>query len=165
MKKKTVALVIVAALLVVGAAYIAVRLKNHGTDIIGVTTLTAKNTVIMNAKAGNEFVSGAGQLTVGEGERIHVEYNLKAGEIDVAFRANEGDFASYEDITPDNENLEEVLNSLPAPEDMAGEGSFGQDGVSGKGSLDFDAAPGAYAVRIAIHDAIGKAVVTAVKAG
>ena len=163
MKKKTVALIVL-ALVVVAGIYVAVRLKNRGTDIIGVTTLPDRNTVIMNAKAGSEFVSGTGNVSVGEGERIHMEYNLSAGEIDVAFRANEGDFASYEDITPDNENLEEALNSLPTPEDMAGEGSFGQDGVSGKGSLDFDAAPGLYAVQITLHDAVGKAVITA-KAG
>ena len=48
MKKKTVALIVVLALFVAGAAYVAFRLKIRGTDIIGVTTLPDRNTVILN---------------------------------------------------------------------------------------------------------------------
>ena len=161
MKKKTVALIVVLALVIAGAVYVAVRLKNRGTDIIGVTTLPDRNTVIMNSKTGKEFVSGTGNLSVGEGERIHVEYDLSAGEIDVSFLKS--DSTPYEDITAENENLEDALNNLPVAEDFAGGDAFGQDGVSGKGVLDFDAAPGLYMVDIAIHDAPDKVVVTAAK--
>ena len=138
MKKKTVALIVL-ALIVVAGAYIAVRMKNRGTDIIGVTTLYDRNTVIMNAKTGQEFVSGRGTLTVGEGERVHMEYDLSAGALDIAFF--------------------EGGDNAPLEEDMSG-GLFGQEGVSGKGALDFDAAPGSYSVQIAVHDAVGRAVVT-----
>ena len=159
MKKKTVALIVVLALIVAGAAYVAVRLKNRGTDIIGVTTLPDRNEVIMNSKTGKEFVSGTGSVSVGEGERIRMEYDLSAGEIDVSFLKSDSN--PYEDITADSENLEDALNNLPVAEDFAGGDAFGQEGVSGKGVLDFDAAPGFYTVYIAIHDAVGKAVVTA----
>ncbi|MBR3570758.1 MAG: hypothetical protein IKN96_08210 [Oscillibacter sp.] len=162
MNKKNIVIIGVAALVVVACAYVALRLRNRCTDIIGVTTLTDRNTVIMNSKTGAEFVSGEGQLAVGEGERIRVEYDLSGGEIDISFKERGEGSASYEDITP--ENVPDVLENLPTPEDMTGEGAFGQDGITGKGSLYFDAAPGSYNVHIALHDAVGKAVVTA-KAG
>lgn len=162
MNKKKIAIICVAALVVIAGAYVALRLHNRGTDIIGVTTLTDRNTVIMNSKTGAEFVAGEGQLAVSEGERIHVEYDLSGGTIDISFNELTSSGAAYEDITP--ENVPDVLENLPAPEDMAGEGAFGQDGVTGKGGLDFDAAPGGYNVHIAQHGAIGKATVTA-KAG
>ena len=71
--------IVVAVLLVAAGIYTGIRLAKHGTDIIGVTTLPDRNTVIMNAKTGDEFVAGTGYLTVAEGEHIHLEYDLSAG--------------------------------------------------------------------------------------
>lgn len=153
MKKKTVAIIVVLALVVAGVAYVAFRLIIRGTDIIGVTTLPDRNTVIMNSKTGDEFVGGTGYVNVGEGERIRVKCDLSAGEIDLLFYPS--------DFYP---TFQATLEDWPISKDEAGEGSFGQDGVSGKDDLYFDAAPGAYAVQIAPHGSIGKVVITA-KAG
>ena len=154
MKKKTVALIVVLALVVAGAAYVAFRLKIRGTDIIGVTTLPDRNTVIMNSKTGDEFVGGTGYVNIGEGERIRVKCALSAGEIDLLFYPS--------DFYP---SFQSTLEDWPISKDAAGEGSFGQDGVSGKDDLYFDAAPGVYAVSIAPHGSIGKVVITTAKAG
>lgn len=137
MKMNKKALIIaIGVLLAALAGYTGYRFAIRGTDIIGVTTLTRKNMVIMNAKTGSEFVSGTGKLTVAEGEGLHLEYNLASGSVDVAFHSDE----------------------KPA------EGSFSEAGIEGKGSLDFDAAvSGTYTVRITNHSAVGKVTVSAKK--
>lgn len=152
--KKKVILIAIGVLLAVLAGYTVYRFATHGTDIIGVTTLSHKNTVIMNAKTGSEFVSGTGYLTVAKNEELHLEYNLTSGSIDVAFRADEAGVAAAESMD---------LEHLPTAEDMTGEGSFGKQGLSGKGSLDFEAEPGSYTVHITNHGAVGKATVTVKK--
>ena len=152
--KKKIILFLVLALAAAAAVYACVRVSRHGTDIIGVTTLADKNTVIMNSKTGSEFVSGSGVISVAQGEHIHLECDLKEGSIDVAFRGDEGAAAAYESMTPEN---------LPTAEEMTGEGAFGQESISGKCSLDFDAEAGEYTVYIANRGAVGKAVVTAAR--
>lgn len=152
--KKKVILIVIAVLLAVLAGYTGYRFAKRGTDIVGVTTLSDKNTVIMNAKTGNEFVSGTGYLTVAEGEGLHLEYDLSSGSFDVAFRADEEGVAAAQAMD---------LENLPTEENMTGEGSFGKQELTGKGSLDFEAEPGSYTVHITNHGAIGKATVTAKK--
>ena len=154
MNKKNIVIIGVAVLVVVACAYVAMRLHNRGTDIIGVTTLPDRNTVIMNSKTGDEFVGGTGYVNVGEGERIRVKCDLSAGEIDLLFYPS--------DFYP---TFQATLEDWPISKDSAGEGAFGQDGVSGKDDLYFDAAPGAYVVSIAPHGSIGKVVITTAKAG
>ncbi len=156
MKKKLI-LILVAVLVVTAGGYVGFRLARRGTDITGVTTLTDRNQVIINAKSGVDFAAGTGYLTVAEGERIHMDYDFSAGSIDVAFEAGK----SIPDVLNDPEHLDS--ESLPAPEEFTGEGAFGQKAVSGKGSLDFDAEPGEYAVNIVNNDAIGSAKLTAKK--
>lgn len=153
MKKKLI-LILVAALVVTLGVYVGYRFAKRGTDIIGVTTLSDKNTVIMNAKTGSEFAAGTGYLTVAEGERIHMEYDLSAGSIDVAIKSGEGAMEAIENMDFEN---------LPSAEDMTGDGAFGETGVSGKGSMDFDAAAGEYTVYIVNNGAVGSATLTAKK--
>ena len=153
MKKKIVVLVI-ALLLVVLGVYTGFRFARRGTDIIGVTTLNGKNTVILNAKTGDEFASGTGYLTVGEGERIHLEHNLSSGSLSVAFKSGEGAAEALANLDLDN---------LPSAADMTGEGAFGKEDISGKGSLDFEAEPGEYTVHFTNNSAVGTARVTAKK--
>ena len=153
MKKKAI-LIVIAALLAVLAGYTTYRFATRGMDIVGVTTLSDKNQVIMNAKTGNEFVSGTGYLTVAEGEGLHLDYNITSGSIDVSFRADEEGVAAAQSMD---------LENLPTAENMTGEGSFGEQELTGKGSLDFEAEPGSYTVFITNHSAIGKATVTAKK--
>ena len=118
-------------------------LKVRHRDITGVTTLSKENTVIMNSPTGEEFVTGSGTLTVGEGEKIHAEYKLDAGSIDIAFHAGDDGLAVFDDT--DMENL-------------ADEGDvFGKSGIEGSGTLDFEASPGEYTVFITIHKAVGSA--------
>lgn len=162
MKKRVIVLVLVLLLVAVGG-YGCYRLKIRGTDIIGVTTLPDKNTVIMNAKTGEEFEAGTGYITVADGEMLHLEHNLTAGSFDIAFRKDEDAFNLYESIGT-TENLSDTLQNLPTSEEMTGEGSFGDSQITGSGSFEFDAEPGNYTVYITNHNAIGKATVTAIKA-
>lgn len=152
--KKKVIIAIVALLVVALGVYAGYRLAVRGTDVIGVTSLSDRNTVIMNAKTGDEFVSGTGYLTVGKGEGLHLEYDLSSGSIDVAFRADDGYAAAAQSMD---------VEKLPETEELTGEGAFGEQGLAGKGSLDFEAAEGTYTVHITNHSAIGKATVTAKK--
>ena len=153
MKKKTV-LIVALVLAAAAVGYVGYRLAIRGTDIVGVTTLPDRNTVIVNGKTGDEFESGTGFLTVGEGQKLHVEYDVKSGSFDVAFRADEDAAAAYEEMDVDN---------LPTAEEMTGEGSFGTAELTGKSSLDFDAEPGDYTVYITNHGMVGNVKVTAVK--
>ena len=146
MKKKSVVLFVVALVLIAAIAYVGMRLINRRTDIIGVTTLFEKNTVIMNSKTGKDFEAGSGELTVDEGKRIHVEYALDAGSFDLAFCKGSDALAAIRRAN---------LSDLPNTGDL-----FGKSGVSGKGSLDLDAAPGKYQVYFNPHGAIGTATVT-----
>ena len=132
MKKKSVVLFVVALVLIAAVAYVGMRLINRRTDIIGVTTLFEKNTVIMNSKTGKDFEAGSGELTVDEGKRIHVEYALDAGSFDLAFCKGSDALAAIRRAN---------LSDLPNTGDL-----FGKSGVSGKGSLDFEAAPGKYRI-------------------
>lgn len=150
MKKKSV--IIVALVLVVAAAAGLFLYRHRGGDIIGVTSYADKNTVIVNSKTGSEFEAGTGYFTVKDGERIHMEYNLTAGEFDVYFNESESAGEAYQNMDVEN---------LPTAEDMTGEGSFGQSGVSGKGSLDFDAETGSYTAYFINHGMVGKVTVTA----
>lgn len=147
MKKKSVVLFVVALVLIAAIAYVGMRLINRRTDIIGVTTLFEKNTVIMNSKTGKDFEAGSGELTVDEGKRIHVEYALDAGSFDLAFCKGSDALAAIRRAN---------LSDLPNTGDL-----FGKSGVSGKGSLDFEAAPGKYTVYFEQHGAVGTANVTA----
>lgn len=146
MKKKHI-LLILAVLVLIAAGYVGMRLRNRWTDITGVTTVRDRNTVYMNSKTGKDFEAGSGSLTVGEGQRIHVEYALDAGNFDLAFNKGNNDHSVF---------FNAPLDNLPATGDV-----FGKSGVSGKGSLDFEAAPGEYTVFIRQHGAIGSATVTA----
>ena len=148
MQKKNIALIIAALVLIAAAAYVGMRIVNRGTDIAGVTTLYEKNTVIMNSKTGKEFEAGSGELTVSEGKCIHVEYALDAGSVDLAFYKGNDALAVIRRAN---------LSDLPNSGDL-----FGKSGVSGKGSLDFEAASGKYTVYFEQHGAAGKATVTAV---
>ena len=57
MKKKTILILsVVVVILIAAGAYVGFRMANRGKDIIGVTTLTKENKVIMNSATGNEFV-------------------------------------------------------------------------------------------------------------
>ena len=144
MSKKIIALIVALILIIAaGAIYVGVRINNRGRDIIGVTTLFKTNEVIMNAATGQEFESGTGQITVGSGKSIHLEYKLSAGSFDVAFHAGHG-----------ARDLFEAANMS----DLSAEGEvFGKSSVSGSGSLDFEAAEGDYTVYFVIHDTIGTA--------
>lgn len=149
MKKKGIILLGAALVAVAAIAYVGMRLARRGTDLIGVTTLAKKNTVILNAKTGEEFVSGSGKLTVAEGEGIHLEYALDSGSVDFAVNRGSNGLAVFESAD---------LANLPA----AGE-VFGKSGISGSGSLDLAAAPGEYTLYFRTHDAVGTAKATASK--
>ena len=146
MKKKNIVLIAAALVLIAAAAYVGMRFINRGTDIIGVTTLVEKNTVIMNVKPGKDFAGGSGSLTVGDGRRIHVEYALDAGSFDLAFHKGSSALDVLRSANLDN---------LPDAGDL-----FGKSGVSGKGNFDLEAAPGEYTLYFKPHDTIGTASVT-----
>lgn len=158
MKKKTKIILAVVLLLVLAAAvYVGMRFAKRGTDITGVTTLSDRNTVYVNGKQSGSFASGSGWITVGEGEEIVLTYDFSAGSIDVFYRPDENAasaIADVQDFRPED---------LPTAEEMTGEGSYGQEGITGRGTLKYPADPGTYTVYVVNHDAIGSATVTAKK--
>lgn len=149
MKNKSLILIIVTLVLIAAVAYIWVRLNNHWTDINGVTTVFERNTVYMNSKPGTDFYAGSGELTVSDGKHIHVEYALDAGSFDLAFRI-------YVKGSNALDVQSSVFDNLPDSGDV-----FGKSGVSGKGSLDLEVAPGMYIVYFKLHGTVGSAIVTA----
>ncbi len=161
MKKKTIVIIIVVvvlALIIAAAVYIGVRLHRHGTDIIGVTTLTDRNTVIMNAVESGGFKSGTGVINVGEGERIRLDYDVSGGSFDFAFAAGEDAVFS---AVRDADNMD--VAELPTDDVMPETPPDGETGLEGAGSVDFDVEPGAYTVYFTMHGAIGTATVTAAR--
>ena len=147
MKRKTLMILAVTALLVLSLSGCGRLLSRDHTDIIGVTTLTEKNTVVMNSPTGDEFVSGSGKITIGEGERLHVEYALDKGSFDLAFHKGSDGLDVFKSAD---------LEALPMEGDV-----FGKSGVEGSGSLELEAPAGEYTVYFAIHDTVGSATVSA----
>lgn len=146
MSKKRIILTVTVFVLIVAAAYVGLRLKNRWTDINGVTTVYERNTVYMNVRPGKDFAGGSGYITVEEGKRIHVEYAVETGKFDIAL--NKGSNALSVIRNSDLDNLSSSGNV------------FGKSGISGKGSIDFEAEPGEYTIYFNPHDTIGSAIVT-----
>ncbi|MBQ9347767.1 MAG: hypothetical protein IJT94_10620 [Oscillibacter sp.] len=179
MKKRNIVIIAAAAVVIVAVGiYAAVRLKNHMTDITGVTSLPSRNQVIMNSRRPGSFVGGEGRFTVGESGKIHVEYAVTEGSVDIAFHGGSADLDVF--LSSDIENLIADGQDLGADsvtgiggagldvfqnadlENLSPDGEvFGASGVTGTGSLDFDAAPGETTVYFSLHDAVGTATVSA----
>ena len=156
MKKKTILILsVVVVILIAAGAYVGFRMANRGKDIIGVTTLTNKNTVIMNSATGNEFVSGSGTITVKEGEHIHLTYKLKSGSFDIGF--NPGTDGVLEAVT----NLD--MTELEDPTQNPSEYAIEQKGIEGNGEADFEAQSGEYTVYFTMNGAVGTATVSTAK--
>ena len=105
MKNRSVKIIlcIIVLLVVAGGVTLGIRVANHGRDIIGVTTLPSENLVIMNSANGEEFVSGTGSLTVGEGEKAHLTYRLSGGSFDLTLSQGEEIRAEQEGISGSGE--------------------------------------------------------------
>ena len=133
--------------LLIASALALTGCESRKKDITGVTTLTKENTVIMNSPTGDEFVNGSGKITVSEGETLHLTYDLTEGSMDLALNAGDGTLDVFE--TVDLENL-------------GADGQvFGVSGITEKGELVIDAAPGEYTVFFNLHSAAGTATVSA----
>ncbi len=146
MSKKRIILTVAVFVLIAAAAYVGLRLKNRWTDINGVTTVFERNTVYMNVRPGKDFAGGSGYITVRQGKSIHVEYAVDTGKFDIAFCKGSNVLSLIRSSELDN---------LPNTGNV-----FGKSGVSGKGSIDFEAEPGEYTVYFNPHDTIGSATVT-----
>ena len=156
MKKKTVLLLsAVLVILIAAGIYIGIRMSGRGKDIIGVTTLTKENKVIMNSATGNEFVAGSGTITVKEGEHIHLTYKLKSGSFDIGF--NPGTDGVLEAVT----NLD--MTELEDPTQDPSEYAIEQKGIEGNGEADFEAQGGEYTVYFTMNGAVGTATVSTAK--
>ena len=147
MSKKSIILIVAAALIVIAA--VVARFCLRDTDVVGVTSYPNKNTVVLCCKSGSEFVNGSGSVTVGEGEYIHLEYALQSGSFDSALHAGDGSLDVFRDA-----------DMTKLPETAEDGGVFGTSGVSGKGGVDYEVAPGSYTVFFTIHDTVGKATVS-----
>lgn len=138
-----------AACMISGLTLTGCSIISRHKDITGVTTLSKENTVVMNSPTGKEFVTGSGNLTVGDGEVIHLKYDLSEGSFDLA--CNEG-----------NEDLD-IFESTDL-EKLSSEGEvFGISGIEGSGELDIHAAAGEYTVFFNLHSAVGSATVSVEK--
>ena len=156
MKKKTILILsVVVVILIAAGAYVGFRMANRGQDIIGVTSLTKENKVIMNSATGNEFVSGSGTITVKEGEHIHLTYKLKSGSFDIGF--NPGTDGVLEAVT----NLD--MTELEDPTQNPSEYAIEQKGIEGNGGADFEAQSGEYTVYFTMNGAVGTATVSTAK--
>ena len=144
---KKIVLIVAVLLMIVASAYVYI-INFHSTflwhftdswrDSTGVITVSERNTVYMNLA----------QLTIDEGKHIHVEYAIDAGTLNLAFR-------TYV------EGSDALRVNSPVFDDLQNSGEiFGKSGISGKGTLDFDAAPGTYEVYFRTHEVIGTATVT-----
>jgi hypothetical protein len=145
---KKIVLIIAALVLISGSAYVAWRLYIRGTDINGITTNFSRNTVYINGYPGKVFGDGFGYLTVDEGKHIHVEYAFESGSIDLLFHHSVEAEMLLVQISEQG--------SIPDSGDV-----FGKIRLSGKGALDYEAAPGQYVLYCGGHDAVGSARVTA----
>ena len=146
MKKQGIIILvgIIAAIILASVFFFSLRDRN----IVGVTTYPDKNMVVLNSKTGNEFVNGSGEITVGENEYIHMEYDLKSGSFDLALCEGNGDLSVFRDID---------MSNLPDP-DTAEVGSVcGTSDIKGKGSRDYKVPAGKYTVFFTIHDTVGSA--------
>jgi len=162
MKKRSTVILVLAVLtaIVAAGAYLAVRFMRHGTDIIGVTSLPEKNVVIMNSASGDEFVKGAGTITVGEGEHAVLTWKLKSGSFDLGFLAGRdaiiealGDQAAV----PGGEFPAETEGEQP-PEYIQE-----KTGIEGFGTETFDVGSGDCTVYFTMHGAVGTATVSVEK--
>lgn len=153
MKKKTAAIVtVILAVLIAAGVYVGLRIYRHGTDIIGVTTLTGKNRVIMNSATGNEFESGNGRITIGEGGSAHVTWKLSEGSFDLAFAAARGEKTDADLLAEGQEPAEPETGGITY--------DLREDGIQGSGEADFDLEAGTYDVSFIMHGAVGTAEVT-----
>ena len=118
-------------------------------DITGVTTLPKENTVVMNSPSDGAFVNGSGNLTVKDGEMIHLKYELSSGSFDLAFHPGNEGLAVFESAD---------LENLPSEGDV-----FGRSGIEGSGELDIEAPAGEYTVFFNMHSAVGSATAGTVK--
>ena len=154
---KKIVLIVAVLLMIVASAYVYI-INFHSTflwhftdswrDSTGVITVSERNTVYMNLTPGTNYYLDSGQLTIHEGKHIHVEYAIDAGTLNLAFR-------TYV------EGSDALRVNSPVFDDLQNSGEiFGKSGISGKGTLDFDAAPGTYEVYFRTHEVIGTATVT-----
>lgn len=133
--------------LFVNSTYVYWLFPNSWRDSTGF--ITGRNTIYMNVPSGTGLFAGYGQLTIDEGKHIHAEYALDSGSFDLAFRVY---IEGNDDLAVESPVFKNLQNS--------GE-IFGKSGISGKGTLDFDVAPGTYEVHFRPHDVVGWAIVTA----
>ncbi|MBR0168485.1 MAG: hypothetical protein IJQ08_07415 [Synergistaceae bacterium] len=132
--------------LFVNSTYVYWLFPNAWRDSTGI--ITGRNTIYMNVPLGTGLFTGYGQLTINEGGHIHAEYSLDSGSFDLAFRI----YA---------EGNDELAVKSPVFKNLQNSGEiFGKSGISGKGTLDFDVAPGTYEVHFRPHDVVGWAIVT-----
>ena len=153
MKKRKIIIVIlvVVAVILACGAYLAMRLKRRGTDIIGVTTQAEKNVVIMNSASGNEFESGRGNITVGEDEHVVLTWELKSGSFDIKFSEPE---ALEDSASASLDELETEASAEYVQETNA---------VEGSGKETYDLGSGDYTVSFIMHGAVGTATVSVEK--
>ena len=145
---KKIILIIAALILISASAYVGWRLHIRGTDINGITTMPKRNTVYINAYPNKDFTAGEGYLTVSNGKHIHVKYAFESGSFDLVFRL-------YSEGVENASIGTTELDNLPVSGDV-----FGKLGISGKGTLDFEAAPGNYSIYYEPHNAVGRATIT-----
>ncbi len=148
-KKKLLSGIIAVAVVIamIAAVFVVNRISSRHKDIIGVTSLPKENTVIMNSPTVAAFVSGEGQITVKDGETIHLEYSVSEGSFDLAFHKDSVGLDVFKEAD---------LGNLTSDGDI-----FGASSISGSGSLDFMALSGEYTVYFSMHDAVGSATVNA----
>lgn len=135
-------IVVLAAIIAVFAAG---KIFSYHKDITGVTTLASENKVVMNSSTAGAFVSGEGLIFVNDGEMLHLEYSLSEGSFDIAFHADSVDLDVFKEADLENLTLDGEV--------------FGASAISGRGSLDFAAAPGQYTVFYNMHETVGSATV------
>ncbi|MBQ9348728.1 MAG: hypothetical protein IJT94_15565 [Oscillibacter sp.] len=141
--KIVIALAGIALLLVIG---ISIVLPQRSTASI----LTNPDNISITCRRAGDGSGGNGYLTVKNSEHIHIEYEIKAGSFDLAVCEKSSFLSKYPQGFGERK-VNEVMSNLDTSVKTE---------ISGKGSLDFEADAGEYAVFAIFHHTTGKAVVT-----
>lgn len=111
---------------------------------------TDASTITIEANHSGEGSGGLGYITLQEGEKLYVEYQIKKGSFDMQVLNSLG--------LPENGDtpLEDVsLESITA--DLL----FEEKEISGEGVLEYDLIPGEYPIFINFHNMTGEAYINA----
>ena len=153
MKRTVKALLAVTVLMTMAAC------TKHEVSIESTEDNTIKVTALNSEESG-----GSGAIVVGEGEILHVDYNITKGTFDITVAGEPFEPGEMTDPDASEEEIAEAgeENAQAMIDAFTGEGQYKETGLTEEGSLEFAVQPGDQTLYIMLHDATGEILVTAV---